>query len=180
MPHTAEELWELLPASDQKLPSVHLATWPEPSRSERSNAEGSIPWQELLEVRTLVLRATEQLRKSKRIGSNQEGAVEILTDSTDLAKRLEQYLELLTTISIVSEIQVKRVESLAGSSESEELARVEDQERHLVILARKSTHPKCERCWNLRPTVGQSANHPGLCERCAKVIAEAESAGVSS
>ena len=39
------------------------------------------------------------------------------------------------------------------------------------VTAAKSTYGKCERCWNYRPTVGQSADHPTLCERCARVVA---------
>ena len=33
-------------------------------------------------------------------------------------------------------------------------------------------YAKCERCWNYRPTVGQSADHPTLCERCVRVLEE--------
>ena len=29
---------------------------------------------------------------------------------------------------------------------------------------------KCERCWKILPSVGQDAEHPGLCSRCAKVV----------
>ena len=36
--------------------------------------------------------------------------------------------------------------------------------------AGKSPHAKCERCWNYRPTVGSSAEHPTLCERCVRVV----------
>ncbi|MGZ3415738.1 MAG: zinc finger domain-containing protein, partial [Isosphaeraceae bacterium] len=28
--------------------------------------------------------------------------------------------------------------------------------------AERSPHAKCERCWNYRPSVGQSAEHPTL------------------
>ena len=41
----------------------------------------------------------------------------------------------------------------------------------LRIHAFKSSHGKCERCWNLRPFVGQSSEHPALCDRCVKVVA---------
>ena len=40
-----------------------------------------------------------------------------------------------------------------------------------VVTAEKSPHAKCERCWNYRPTVGQDAEHPTLCDRCVRVVA---------
>jgi isoleucyl-tRNA synthetase len=30
---------------------------------------------------------------------------------------------------------------------------------------------KCDRCWNYSPKVGQSSEHPLLCERCVSAIA---------
>ena len=29
---------------------------------------------------------------------------------------------------------------------------------------------KCERCWTWSPRVGEDAEHPALCERCAPVV----------
>jgi len=40
------------------------------------------------------------------------------------------------------------------------------------ITAERASHAKCERCWNYRPTVGESARHPSLCQRCVRVIEE--------
>ncbi len=40
------------------------------------------------------------------------------------------------------------------------------------VLAKRSIHAKCERCWNLRPTVGLSPEHPTLCDRCVRVVSE--------
>jgi isoleucyl-tRNA synthetase len=34
----------------------------------------------------------------------------------------------------------------------------------------KTTYQKCARCWRHRPTVGQSAAHPELCDRCESVV----------
>ena len=48
--------------------------------------------------------------------------------------------------------------------------------RGRVRPAERSPHAKCERCWNYRPTVGQSAEHPTLCERCVRVVTTLQSA----
>jgi isoleucyl-tRNA synthetase len=63
-------------------------------------------------------------------------------------------------VLIVSELAV--ADAPAGA-ESADL-------KGLTIKVEKSTHPKCERCWNLRADVGRDAAHPTLCGRCAAVI----------
>jgi isoleucyl-tRNA synthetase len=40
----------------------------------------------------------------------------------------------------------------------------------LVIDVDRAPGDKCERCWMRRPTVGASAEHPGLCDRCVAVV----------
>jgi isoleucyl-tRNA synthetase len=32
-------------------------------------------------------------------------------------------------------------------------------------------YQKCDRCWNYSPHVGESAEHPLLCERCIPALA---------
>ena len=39
-----------------------------------------------------------------------------------------------------------------------------------TIAAQKSSYQKCQRCWNYWPTVGTSAEHPDLCNRCIEVV----------
>ncbi|AGA25692.1 isoleucine--tRNA ligase [Singulisphaera acidiphila] len=173
VPHTAEELWELIPDSPAKVPSVHLAAWPEAEPSGTA-AESAIPWKDLLVYRALILRETESLRKGKKIGSNQEASVELYTDSSETAEFLTRYRDLLTTICIVAEIDVVRVGQIENVQSEQgwvgDETHLVDLEHRLVIRALKSPAGKCERCWNLRPTVGQSAEHPGLCDRCAGVM----------
>jgi isoleucyl-tRNA synthetase len=100
-----------------------------------------------------VLFALEGLRKTKQIGSAQEAKVRITTDRPD---RWLPDRDLLATLCIVSEVEIVADPTSAG-----ETVRVE-----------RSAHAKCERCWNYRPGVGLSAEHPTLCERCVKVISE--------
>jgi isoleucyl-tRNA synthetase len=40
----------------------------------------------------------------------------------------------------------------------------------LKVVAQKSSHQKCPRCWNYRATVGQVVDDADLCSRCAEVI----------
>jgi len=50
-------------------------------------------------------------------------------------------------------------------------------EGELNVKVKKAEWPKCERCWNLRESVGKSETHKTLCERCVKVIQMLEGYG---
>jgi isoleucyl-tRNA synthetase len=45
-----------------------------------------------------------------------------------------------------------------------------DATTDLAISVTKSTHNKCERCWNYRDAVGKDADHPTLCDRCVEAV----------
>ena len=40
------------------------------------------------------------------------------------------------------------------------------------VTVKAATGKKCARCWTYSDTVGQNAEHPEICERCARVIGE--------
>ena len=77
----------------------------------------------------------------------------------DLFKKYEGQNKLLETLFIVS--QVEMVCGNGGKQYSMENVGVE---------VTKAEGEKCERCWMFSHTVGTNANHPTLCERCAKVL----------
>ncbi|MGO9598507.1 MAG: isoleucine--tRNA ligase [Isosphaeraceae bacterium] len=158
IPHTAEELWGYLPASPDRPASVHLAEFP------RANPKWNDPqrdqeWETLIEARETILRALEELRKAKTIGSAQEAAVTLSVAPADLPL-LEASRELLSTLCIVSEIRI------------EEAAKAAADGPRFAAKAARSPHAKCERCWNYLPTVGKNGAHPTLCQRCLRAIAE--------
>jgi isoleucyl-tRNA synthetase len=70
------------------------------------------------------------------------------------AARLRPELELLANLCMVSELTLRETPG----------------ESTLFARAHRSRHAKCERCWNLRQTVGTNSEHPTLCERCARVL----------
>ena len=150
IPHTAEESWAYRPAGKDTLSSVHLAEFPQPD-PRWDDAQRTARWNELLAVREQVLLALEGLRKSKQIGSAQEARVRIATNRPE---RLLPERDLLATICIVSEIEIVADATAASPA----------------VVAERSPHPKCERCWNYRPSVGLCAEHPTLCDRCARVV----------
>ncbi|MDR3637550.1 MAG: isoleucine--tRNA ligase [Isosphaeraceae bacterium] len=161
IPHTAEELWEFVPASPSRPLSVHLAEFPQPDPAFDNDARTAL-WTRLLAVRAEILRELEKLRAAKVIGSAQEASVRVGSDDPDLAALLEHERELLTTLAIVSEIEV-------GGAAPANAARGIDLPV-LWVQASRSPHAKCERCWNLRAAVGRSETHPTLCARCVAVV----------
>lgn len=161
IPHTAEELWGFLPAGASKLASVHLAEWPDPDPAW-DDAPRDARWERLLSVRTEILRVLEKLRAAKSIGSAQEASVVLASDDSDLLAFAREHQALLTTLAIVSDIEITDAPASDAVRGLELPA--------LSVSARKSTHAKCERCWNLRPSVGRHPKHPTLCERCAEVV----------
>ncbi len=150
IPHTAEESWDYRPAAAGERTSVHLTEFPEPDPRWDDPAR-SARWEELLAMRERIFLSLEGLRKAKAIGSAQEAKVRIATATPD---RWSSDRDLLATLCIVSEVEVIE----------DPLAAVE------AVSAERSPHAKCERCWNYRPSVGRLADHPALCERCARVI----------
>jgi isoleucyl-tRNA synthetase len=159
IPHTAEESWDYLPANSGKAPSVHLSEFPEPDPAWDSNADDA-RWDGLLKLREQILIALEGLRKNKQIGSAQEAKVRVATG------RPEHWLpdrELLATLCNVSEVGI--VADTAATVET--------------VTAEHASYTKCERCWNYRSTVGQSALHPTLCDRCVRVLTELEGSRVA-
>jgi len=142
--HTAEEVWGYLPAKETE--SVHLSTWPEPPAVEKDPK-----WDRIFEVRAEVQRELEKLRGAGTIGKSLEAKVKLSASNAETQQALKSVD--LTSVLIVSEAVVEN-----GATEA------------LKIQVEKSTHPKRDRCWNLRADVGKSAAHPTLCGRCVAVL----------
>ncbi len=162
IPHTAEEIWDFLPVED-KLSSVHLAEWPEADPVWDDPARDA-KWSQLLRIRDLVLIVLEGMRANKVIGSSQAASVSITCRKPGHAQELEACKSLLTELCNVSEITIID-ESSRGLGFG-----LETESYGAVFSAGRSPYDKCERCWNLRATVGQDAGHPTLCDRCVGVV----------
>jgi isoleucyl-tRNA synthetase len=152
--HTAEEIWGYLPAKEAE--SVHLAKWPEPGKVEKDPR-----WDRIFKVRADVQRELEKLRAAGAIGKSLEAKVTLHSSDPETQKALKEVD--LTSVLIVSELGV------ADAPLGVESAEV----KGLSVKVEKSTHPKCDRCWNLRADVGRSAAHPTLCGRCVAVLSGA-------
>ncbi|MFI5338406.1 MAG: isoleucine--tRNA ligase [Candidatus Methylomirabilales bacterium] len=153
---TADEVWRYLPMPD-KPASVHLTEFPE-VRADLLD-EGLVrEWERLLAVRDEVLKALESARKERRIGSAQEAAVEVQATG-EAFDYLAGRREALEMICIVSRLTVTRGEKGTAAP-------------GLTVRVDRAPGAKCQRCWNYRESVGASAAHPALCDRCVAVLQE--------
>ena len=146
---TADEIWENLP--DRTVSSVHIAEFP--SAGAQSHDDLLATWALLFETRDEVLRALEEARVAKQIGSSLEAKV-TLTASGETRELLRKYEKDLRYIFIVSQVE------LVEGSQSITVSHAEGE--------------KCERCWNYSTRVGESETYPTVCERCVAALAEIE------
>ncbi len=158
---TADEIWENLPPieNERRAQSVHLATFP--VSRQQPDALVLANWEGLFEIREEVLRALEEARTGKQIGSSLEARVEISAagNAYDL---LERYQNDLRYLFIVSQVEVLRSEEGASG---------------VAIRIRAAEGEKCERCWNYSTHVGESSRYPTVCERCVAALEEIELEG---
>jgi isoleucyl-tRNA synthetase len=159
---TADEIWENLPSSvsdEARGASVHLSEFPKPS-GEKDEALLA-RWSRIFEVRDRVLRALEEARNAKLIGSSLEARVALMTDP-ETSQLLQHYRDDLRYIFIVSQVDI----ALAGEGE----ALIDG----LAVTINHAEGEKCERCWNYSTRVGESSRYPTACERCVVALAEIE------
>src|SRR5262249_27984136 len=154
---TADEIWENIP--EQRLSSVHLNQFPDVNVSIDSTLLST--WDRLYEIRDDVLRALEESRVARQIGSSLEARVEISACGNDL-ELLTRHLSYLRYIFIVSQVELK-----PGKSES----------KGITVTVSRAAGEKCERCWNYSTRVGESSRYPTVCERCLAALEEIERDG---
>jgi len=165
MSFTADEVWGYLPATPNRLESVHLELFPAPQ-----DLTGDLPpsfdtaalmgdWQTLLSVRDEALKALEAARNEKRIGSGLEAQIHLAAPES-IYPVLDRYRDQLRYLFIVSDVVL---ETSAGSNGE-----------GLKIEINQAPGQKCERCWNYSTHVGEDKSYPTVCERCSKVLGEIE------
>ena len=147
---TADEAYENLP--NQRFASVHLAEFPKVSGAD--NSQLLADWERVFSIRDEVLKALEQARNEKRIGSSLEAKV-VLTTDKETTRFLLPFYEDLRYIFIVSQVEVHEGDAFA-------------------VEIRKADGEKCERCWNYSVHVGEYEKYPTVCERCAAALGQIE------
>jgi isoleucyl-tRNA synthetase len=161
---TSEEIWQYLPKVPGRAESVHLGHFPTAvdilgdSVAEQDEQQHK-DWTTLRSVRDEVLKALEEARNAKLIGTGLEAQV-ILTASEPLYAMLKRYEGQLRYLFIVSAVETRSAASSDGNTGG------------VKVEVKKADGQKCERCWNYSTHVGEDPKYPTVCERCSAVLKE--------
>ncbi|MGA8212933.1 MAG: isoleucine--tRNA ligase [Candidatus Sulfotelmatobacter sp.] len=178
MSFTAEEVWQYLPRLTNREESVHLARFPSDdslvgirgvvrkylSRCTLDQVtvdalEVRTEWNQLRSVRDEVLKALEEARNGKLIGTGLEAQVSV-TAPDPVYSVLARHAGQLRYLFIVSAVTL-----IQGSGNGTGQVHVE---------VKKADGAKCERCWNYSVHVGEDKTYPTVCERCSAVLRDLE------
>jgi isoleucyl-tRNA synthetase len=170
MSFTAEEVWQYLPRMAESPESVHLTRFLKPVDVNNPDdcmtaQEWSLlnqDWATLRNVRDQVLKALEESRNQKVIGTGLEAQVAI-TASDPVYSLLQRYAGDLRYLFIVSAVTLTQ-----GSGNGT---------GGLHVEVKKADGAKCDRCWNYSTHVGEDKTYPTVCERCSVVLKELEGNG---
>lgn len=161
IPHTAEEIWSYLKEEEEY---VQLAEFPEyhefPNQDELLDI-----WTAFMDFRNDVLKALEVARNEKLIGKSLEAKVTIYPSETvqTLLTAVDTNLAQLLIVSPdFFEVQP------AGTEVPEQAQKFEN----VAILVEKAEGEVCERCRQVKNTVGSQEELPTLCSHCAEIVAQ--------
>jgi isoleucyl-tRNA synthetase len=154
--YTAEEIWALMPGDRQD--SVLMSQWYDGLFALDGGIYDAAFWVETMALINTVNEAIEPLRRDKVIRGSLEATVFVQPRNEDRREFLTKWGDELRFILIVSEATVEsdRTNAPADCYETPDYR----------VWIEKNTDKKCVRCWHQRAEVGQSAEHPELCERC--------------
>jgi len=159
---TAEEAYGFLPKKPGAPASVLLTPLPEPS-DYPSDPALSDTMDRFLEVRTIVLKALEEARTSKRIGHPLEANVTVrVAAGSKFCDAMTTFADWLPELFVVSQAHFESVERLATDGVAEAVVDI-------------ATGGRCQRCWNYRDAVDPERPDARICPRCADVLRERHS-----
>lgn len=163
---TCDEIWQYLPDNLGRPESVHMALFV-PSKQlieglPKQALERLKNWDQLIEVRSEVLKALERARKDRFIGNSLEAKV-TLNPGSKYLEILRTYLSFLPTLFIVSQVEIDK--NLSGG-------KYFYQTEALGISVLRASGTKCERCWNYSTDVGKDKDFETVCQKCSTALRE--------
>ena len=153
LPFTMDEFNKNLPGSRAK--NVQYLDYPSSKDVDESLLE---EYEKILSLRSDVLKALEEARNNKVIGSAQEALVSLNVTDPEVKKVADKFsLEELANLFVVSEVV------LESNSEQKEY-------EHSKVDISHHTGSFCARCWNYSKLAVIQPEGEYLCPRCQKVI----------
>lgn len=180
---TAEQLSDCY--DKNKKESIHLhnfcateSVWKKLEKEKVSAEKRERQWQAIRNLRSMILKALEQLRKDGTIRHSLEAKVVIAMNTTheqahiikELLKNIEAHhyssREFLKEYSIVSDVDIIDYDDSTDVSDFEEFEESSLQAMGLLVKAEHAPGSKCPRCWQWQVT----DNSLGLCNRCHTIV----------
>lgn len=159
IPHTTEEIWTYLKEEEAFVQLAELPSYEEyPNQGELLDT-----WKAFMDFRDKVLKALEEARNEKVIGKSLEAKVTIYPN--------EQVAAMLTALDAdLAQLLIVSPDSFSISKEEapENAAAFDD----VAILVEKADGEVCDRCRQVRTTVGEDEKLPTLCASCAHIVEE--------
>ena len=156
---TSDEIWQFMPhkAEDDKR-NVIFNNFPKAERE--IDAEFMARWDRIHAIRDDVKKSLEMARNAKVIGASLEAEVTLYAkgETLEFLKSVENMLPTVLIVSSVNIIEGDGGEAMGDSG--------------VKVAVKHAEGEKCERCWTFSKTVGQSAEHPTLCSRCAAIVSK--------
>ncbi len=154
LPFTMDEFNRNLPG--ERANNVQLLDYP--TYEDKDNSGLFEEYEKIISLRKDVLKALEESRNNKVIGSAQEAHVYIEIKDEEVKKVANKFtIEELATLFVVSEVTLARGES----ANEYEVSSLEVKHHDGV---------RCDRCWNYSKLAVMQGDGGYLCPRCQKVI----------
>lgn len=171
--HLAEDIWQHLPY-ETGYHSVFESGWVALD-PQWEQPHLTFLWNQLRTLRDEVNKVLEQARANKAIGSSLDAKVVIYVPDLDLRQQLQAMnrdnslegnrVDELRYLFLTSQVEV------LDSPEILEGMTYQSQTDALGIGVTDADGEKCDRCWNHSVHIGESNEHPLLCNRCVEAIA---------
>ena len=165
LPFTADEIYHHMPKNSDQKESIHLDSMIE-LNDEWEDKDLAEKWENIRILRGEVTKALEEARIKKLIGHPLDAALEITLPDIPLKAQIQNLSENINDIFIVSSAVIVDI----PNNRTDDTAYQGKEIEGLVIKVTKAKGVKCERCWRFDTTIGNDAEHPTACERCADAL----------
>jgi len=168
--HMAEDIWQYLPYNTP-YKSVFAAGWVKLA-AEWDNPQLALFWLKLRQLRADVNKVLEQARIEKMLGSSLEAKALIYIHESKLRQAILPFnsvsgngIDQLKYLFLTSGVE------LLDSADALTVVKYTLQDENWQIGIVHADGAKCDRCWNYSVHVGESVEHPLICDRCVSALA---------
>jgi isoleucyl-tRNA synthetase len=175
-PHLAEDIWQHIPESikacNSNPSSVLLTDFPSPVVSTDTAADAALEkyCTDLISVRPTVLKALEQARAAKKIGSSLEAQVIIEIENKEIGAQLSRLGGELPAFFITSQASTEPNghHLNGGGAHPEILSQLDENGIKVTVL--HADGQKCARCWKYSTKIGFDSDFAELCDVCSAAL----------